>query len=292
MKTEKFGVLILTHGRADNVVTEKTLRRQGYTGPIYYVIDNEDEQADEYKKRYGRNVIEFDKEEWLRLTDTGDNGGNRAVVVPARNAAFEIARGQGLDYFLELDDDYTSFMIRYEQDGKLKGYEMKDLDAVFDSYIESLLASNALVVAFAQGGDFIGGLNAGFWKKRIVRKAMNAFFCRTDRPFEFYGRLNEDATMYVLLGNRGELIMTPANVMLIQGVTQANAGGLTDAYLEHGTYLKSFYSVMFCPQAVKVKAMGEVARRLHHSISWNKCAPKILNEKYRRFDKKQKEGRA
>lgn len=287
MKTERFAVLILTHGRADNVVTERTLRKQGYTGEIYYVIDNEDEQGEKYKEKYGRNVIVYDKEEWLNLTDTGDNGGNRGVVVPARNAAFEIAQSLGLDYFLELDDDYTSFMYRYEEDGKLKGYEPKNLDAVFDAYVEFLLASNALVVCFAQGGDFIGGANGGMWRERIKRKAMNAFFCRTDRPFEFYGRLNEDATMNVLLGNRGDLIMTTVDMMLVQGVTQANAGGLTDAYLEFGTYLKSFYSVIFCPQAVKVRAMGEKARRLHHYIDWNKCTPRILNEKWRRFEKKQ-----
>ncbi len=43
-----FAVLILSHGRADRVYTIPTLRKGGYTGKIYIVVDNEDEQQDEY----------------------------------------------------------------------------------------------------------------------------------------------------------------------------------------------------------------------------------------------------
>lgn len=287
MKTENFAALILTHGRADNVVTVRTLRNCGYTGKIYLVIDDEDEQAERYKELYEGNVIVFEKEKYLRLTDTGDNGGNRGVVVAARNAVFDIARGLGLDYFVELDDDYTSFQIRYEDNGKLRGKTIKDLDSVFDAYIEFLEASGAMTVCFSQGGDFIGGADNGNWRGKIRRKAMNAFFCKTDRPFEFFGRLNEDLTMSTVYGNRGELIMTVSDVCLNQGTTQENAGGLTEAYVEFGTYLKSFYSVIFSPQAVKVKTMGEKSRRIHHAVDWNLCAPMILNEKWRKVEDKE-----
>ena len=40
-----FAAFILTHGRAGSVITDKTLRKCGYTGPIVYVIDNEDKAA-------------------------------------------------------------------------------------------------------------------------------------------------------------------------------------------------------------------------------------------------------
>lgn len=45
-----FAVFILTHGRADNVVTVPAIKKAGYTGKIYFIIDDEDEQAEEYKK--------------------------------------------------------------------------------------------------------------------------------------------------------------------------------------------------------------------------------------------------
>lgn len=141
----------------------------------------------------------------------------------------------------------------------------------------------AMAVCFAQGGDFLGGVSTGIWKKKIVRKGMNAFFGKTSRPFEFLGRINEDVNTYTTMGNRGELILTPADFMLHQKATQTNPGGMTTAYLESGTFLKSFYSVIFAPQAVKIKTMGQTARRIHHSIKWDAVAPMILNERYRRF---------
>ena len=43
-----FAVFILTHGRPDNVMPYKTLQKCNYTGKVYFMIDNEDQSADEY----------------------------------------------------------------------------------------------------------------------------------------------------------------------------------------------------------------------------------------------------
>ena len=46
MIDEDFAVFILTHGRADNVKTYKTLKRFGYTGTIYIICSDDDKQLD------------------------------------------------------------------------------------------------------------------------------------------------------------------------------------------------------------------------------------------------------
>ena len=113
-----FAVLILSHGRADRVYTIPTLRKGGYTGTIYIVVDNEDEQQDEYIARYGKeNVIVFDKLEAMKHSDTMDNYEKHNIVLYARNSCFEIAGRLGLSSFLELDDDYTAFDFRFEKSG-------------------------------------------------------------------------------------------------------------------------------------------------------------------------------
>ena len=58
--------------------------------------------------------------------------------------------------------------------------------------------------------------------------------------------------------------------------TQSNAGGLTDIYLEVGTYVKSFYSVMAAPSCVKVSVMGDTSSRIHHAVTWKNAVPKII----------------
>lgn len=185
-----------------------------------------------------------------------------------------------MKYFLELDDDYNGFYHRFADGGKLRSARIV-CDDVFDAYLDFLDVSGALTVCMAQAGELMGGVE-GFHRIQWKRKAMNSFFCRTDRPFSFLGRINEDTTTYVTLGHRGELFVTLGDVSLVQGVTQANKGGLTESYLDMGTYMKSFYSVLFCPSAVKVSVMGTTGLRLHHEIDWDKCAPKILHERHKK----------
>lgn len=282
MIEDTFAAFILSHGRADNVVTYGTLKKAGYTGKIVIVIDDEDEQGDEYRKIYGDKVYTFSKEEAAKYTDVGDLTPNHHGVVYARNTCHKIAAEMNLTHFLVLDDDYSSILYRYVQDGKLKSIAITDFDKLAKDMCRFLDQSGAITVAMAQGGDFIGGAKNENTKKGITRKAMNVFFCRTDRPFKFYGRLNEDTTMYTYLGNKGKLIFTIMPVMITQQQTQKSAGGLTEMYLDSGTYVKSFYSVMWCPNCVKVSSMGAKHKRIHHKILWDYCTPKILSEKYKK----------
>lgn len=154
---DDFCVFILSHGRADRLYTLKTLKASGYTGRWYVVIDNEDAQEHEYRKRYGEHVIQFDKLAESKTFDTMDTSDDRRCIVYARNACFRLAKEVGCRYFLELDDDYTSFEYRYSEDGKLKVKKVKDLDSLFMSYLDFLNDTGAATVAMAQGGDLIGG---------------------------------------------------------------------------------------------------------------------------------------
>lgn len=284
MMRDDFGVLILTHGRANAVVTKKRVLDAGnYTGKWYMVIDNEDDQADDYIKKYGRDhVIIFDKDAVDKWTDTADNFGEHRAIIYARNQSFNIARNLGLKYFLMLDDDYNGLDFRYIEDDRLKAKRVTQLDRLFEAMIQFLEDSNALTIAFCQAGDFIGGAKGGRFTEKVVRKAMNSFFCRTSRPFQFVGTMNEDVTMYTTLGSRGELIMSITDCAIIQKATQGTAGGMSEAYADGGTFLKSFYSVMSMPSAVRVEMMTSKHKRIHHKINWNRCVPKILNEKHRK----------
>lgn len=276
----EFAVFILSHGRSDRVITYDTLIKEGYTGKIYIVLDDEDEEIPEYEKRF-ENIVIFSKADYREKFDIGDSGGNEKVVVYARNAMPDIARKCGYRYYIVLDDDYNSFMYRWPEGEKLAFLYPKSLDDLFEATFDFLDDSGALTVCYAQGGDFIGGINGG-WQKRLMRKAMNVWFCDTEKPFKFYGRINEDTTTYVLLGQRGKLFFTITDLSINQIQTQSNKGGLTDIYLEKGTYYKSFYSVMFNPSCVKVASMGEKHMRIHHLVNWTACTPKILSEKWKK----------
>ena len=95
----------------------------------------------------------------------------------------------------------------------------------------------------------------------------------SNRPFQFYGRLNEDVCAYVAQGARGGLFLTTKHVAVQQGITQSRDGGLTPLYLAAGTYVKSFYAVMYQPSSVRIFMYPTVNARLHREVTWRRhCA--------------------
>jgi hypothetical protein len=287
MRHDRFAVFILTFGRAGRVVTLKTLRKQQYSGPVYLVVSTDDPTVEEYRRRYGSEwVLVFDKAEIEKTFDTADNFPERRAVIYARNAAFGFARQLGLEAFLELYDDYERFRYSISPDGCHCSYTViGNLDRLFDAFLDGLamMPQRVLTVCMAQGGDYMGQrVGRPFrWETRLLRKAMNTFFLRVDRPFAFVGKVNEDVNTYVELGKRGYVFLTVPMVAIYQKATQANEGGMTGLYLDSGTYVKSSYTVMFNPSAVKIDFMGVLYQRIHHNISWDHAVPCIVPERFR-----------
>ncbi|MFY4623894.1 hypothetical protein PQ643_18915 [Escherichia coli] len=54
---DDFCAFILTHGRPDKVLTYRTLRRAGYTGKIFIVVDDEDKTRHQYIAEFGEQVL-------------------------------------------------------------------------------------------------------------------------------------------------------------------------------------------------------------------------------------------
>ena len=281
---DDFAAFILTHGRPNSVHTYKSLRSSGYTGRIFLVVDDEDKTVDEYRELYGDEVLQFSKAEIEKTFDTGDNfKDKRGVIVYARNACFGLARKVGVRYFIQLDDDYCSWFYRYDRDMNYGSFRIKKtMDLLFESIVDFLSSTTAKTICLSQGGDHIGGRKKSIGLKR---KAMNTFVCDVERPFKFMGRINEDVNTYTLEGLRGNIFLTVMNAQVNQLLSQSNEAGMTGVYLDGGTYLKTFYSVLYSPSCVKVDTLAgnyTPHRRIHHRVNWNAATPKILREEHRK----------
>lgn len=284
MSVNNYAVFILTHGRPNNVVTYNTLRKQGYSGKIYLIVDDKDNTRHDYIEKYKSEVILFSKEEIGKTFDLMDSFDNNKVIVYARNACWEIARKLKLDFFLQFDDDYTEFWILDNK--RKKQVKTMQLDWLFNSFLRCLESTKVRTLAFVQGGDLIGGFGSQSVRAKYKRKAMNTFFFKvgTEREdMKFVGRMNEDVNAYLLGGMRGDIFIQTAEVKINQKATQQNAGGMTEAYKSNGTYVKSFYSVINAPSCCKIARMlSHVNERIHHKIKWDNAASKILRESCRK----------
>lgn len=295
MKHRNFCVLILSHGRPDNVVTVDTLRRFGYTGDWFIVLDDLDPTIDKYKAKFGEDkIIVFNKEAYMSTTDSMDNFWFHKSIVYARNACIDIAQGLGYRFFAEYEDDYDSIRWRMnpeiEYSSKMLSSEHNTLDRVFDVMLDYLIETPRLTsICMAQSGDYIGGGNSRMIKEQSRRKAMNSWMIDTQKPFYFSGTMNDDVVVYTSLTSQGVLFLTTGYIAINQKQTQSNASGNTDMYKRFGTYAKSFYSVMSHPSGVKIGTLQNLgdrvntnAFRVHHTVQWKHTAPKILQEKYKK----------
>ena len=283
---EDFAAFILTHGRPNAQSTLRTMRVAGYTGPCYFIVDDEDETLAEYQKLYGDQVIVFSKREIGEAFDIGDNFGDAGswakTIFYARNANWDLAEKLGYRYFIMLDDDYFQWRFRWNEHLVHEWIPITDLDSVFAAMLDwfRTLPEQAVTVAMSQGGDWIGG-EAGHPIILGKRKAMNSWICDTRRRFTFPGRFNDDVNAYTEVQRRGLAMFTLLQIQLLQQPTQQQGGGMTDAYLDSGTYVKSFHSVMRCPSAVRISYLRDRIgndARIHHRVDYDHCAPRIIPE--------------
>lgn len=280
---DEFAIFILTHGRPDNVITIKTLEKCGYSGKLYLICDNEDKTVEQYKKNFGDDrVIVFDKKAEADDCDEGNNFDERRTITMARNACFKIAKKLGVTYFMELDDDYTDFRYKLKETGNSL-FIVNQINNTIIQMLDFYKKSDALALAFAQNGDFIGGMDNGNGLYRFSkRKCMNSFLCSINRPFKFIGAMNEDVNTYITRGSRGDLFLTIPFIALNQKQTQSQSGGITDMYKKFGTYCKAFTTVMMQPSSVKVSMMQSNNPRIHHAINWKTTVPCILSETHKK----------
>jgi len=276
-----FAVFIITHNRPNQQYTYELLRKNNYTGKIYFVLDDSDESVDVYKKLYGEdNIIIFHKANNFYLAD--NLTGLDKVPVYARNESFKIAKDLGLSYFLQLDDDYIKIDYRYQCNNELKRAAVKNFDTLFSCMCEFLKLPYIYCLAFGVDGDFIGGKDSKY-KEHLVQNARNSFFCKVDFPFDFLGRINEDVTTPLYYNTIGKLFLTILDVDITLLNHADNSGGSTEQYKYTNTYWNYFYPILFLPNCVTIKNTknGEYIK----SISWNNALPKIISGRFKKYEK-------
>lgn len=294
-------IMIASYKRSSFLKTHTyaTLKKLKTNAKILIICSDDDDTIDDYKKIFGdENIFVFNKDYYENKLhiDVGDSfyraNNIKKGILWARNVQFEVARKFGYRYFLFLDDDYDSFSLRRKfinpKDNKaIYSSGQRIIPGKFDEVCEHyfrILDSQPFMycTAFCQRGDMIGGLENILYKKGYKFKAMNAFFCDIEKEFRYMGRINEDVNAYTTYNNKGQLFLTLSDVCLNQPTTQMTSGGMSDIYKQFGTWLKSIYSVMYSPNAVKINTMGNKREtfRIHHNIEFDYCVPKILNQIY------------
>lgn len=279
---KQFAIFILSHKRADDVKTAKMLSKSNYKGDWYIVIDNEDDQEDIYRRKYGERIIQFDKKAEADMTDTGDAGNDRRCGVFARNAIQRIAREMGYKCHLQLDDDFSQFSYRMVEGNRLASKKVENVDELLFAMFEFLMETKITDLSFGLSSYYLGGIKSKNYENGLIPKTMGSFMLKADDPIAFKMRMNDDITSTAHAWSRGKMCFSVMECQVETPPTQKQKGGMTDIYTDNGTYAKSFYSVLMCPSFMRVAQQGIKNFRIHHETDWGRCCPCIISDKWKK----------
>lgn len=273
-----FAIMIISHKRANTQLTYETLKRTGYTGKVYIIIDDEDDQLELYKEKYGDIVKVFNKDEMLEITDTVDNFKNKTnCVLPSRYLKI-LAEELKLDYYMRIDDDIEDIRERYIEDNKLRGREVKDLDKIIELFLNYMNNTNISCLSFGNQGGYIGGINGKF-KNGVGRNNNQNFIFKTKDNLEFIGTRCEDFCTIAKYGNIGKLLFEIYKIGINSPERGSNAGGLQEDYIQSGFYVANFYPIIVAPYCCKIiKRNNNITLKRN----WDRFAPKIISEVYKK----------
>ena len=275
----KFAIFILTHGRPHNQLTLETLRRLGYTGKIYLVVDDQDETFSEYMETY-KDVAWFNKDVFIGRTETGLSSPEPNFAVFARNAIENIALCNGYDAFMMLDDDITNIRVRVPDNGVLKSYSPKGcLDEIIDLCVEYVITKKVACMGLGFCNLYIGGVDNFEKENPRQRLCAEAFIRNTD--YEVKWRLNmvEDLITSVdgAIKNQVWFQFLPlqVDIRMSEGVVD---GGNSDVYRKLGKFKVNFMPIIAYPSSNIMRYGKDWAV----TTTPESCVPKIISSSYRK----------
>ncbi len=279
-----FAVFITSHKSPNECLSLDTLLRYNYRGRYYIVIDDADPLTEEYKQKYGHNLIIYNKETYVAKCNSGYSVDKapRSVVVYARMAVEDKANELGLKNFMVMDDDITDFKFRWYDGSKLNTYPIHDINDILQQYIEYQNTSGIACLSFGTGNFYIGGYNADMFMNR--RTISNTFIRSTAIGFDWMMSWFEDLASSVNCGKLDTMVYTLPFVQVHTKpqYTQSEkktTSGMAAAYASSNPFERQFGCVMLNPSAVSVQWKYD---KFIATLSMDNAFTKVISSKYRK----------
>lgn len=276
-----FAIFILTHGRASDQKTLKMLKENGYTGKYFLVVDNLDEQLEEYQEKYKDHVIVFDKLAAWKITDTFHNGKMLKAVVFPRNVVFQYAREKGIKAFAMCDDDISRLNYKHIVGEKLVTEKITgNIDRIIEAYVNYAEQANITVLGMCEDGVFIGGINQLVLNGYTPSVGKFMFF-RTEDKVKYRGLYYEDNIATYDIPIQGRMSFSPTIISTVSQIdTKKTKGGMHDVYENTSSgYTCSFMVLMAHPSGIKIIEKKDVWKIRK---SQDNLRPMLLDEKWRK----------
>lgn len=279
---EDFAIFICTHGRPHEQHTYEMLKRCGYTGKIYLVLDNTDTLIQEYIDIYPLDsLIVFDKNYYINSEkfDNGDSSEHYKCILYAKRAVEDIAKFMKLSYFAIADDDITNLVIRFPTD-KLETHKIQNLDKVLEAYL-SIMTEKVAGLGFGIVISYFKGIDTFNYKYLSKRSLPYQFVLRNASvPVVWTSWMYEDNITELQSSSLGNFWASiPYIMQYVKPIGSVkNNGGMSDIYKSLNMFILNFNIIKYCPQKTYFirKNNQYVLCRAEDN-----CFPKLISEDYK-----------
>lgn len=282
--SHKFAVFICTHGRPDKQLTLNTLRKCGYDGKIYLVLDDTDNTIQNYINNYNADdIIVFDKNYYINsCKDIGDNKGHYKCILYAKNAVEDIAQDLNLDAFMVVDDDITNFRYRYVEDSKLRSLQVTNLSDVIDAYADYIVDNNIKCFGFCGASHYFAGTSVYDIDKLIDNRYPYQVYIRNTKYkldwISWYGE--DDITMLLDECTGGFWLNLPfVQYDCVMVGDTSKSGGMVDEYKNNSSYMLNIVKKQFCPSQLKLRPYKD---RFITTINKTTSCVKLISDSYKK----------
>lgn len=271
-------LFIITHQRADKQLTLNTLKALEYSGKIYLVVDNKDDQLSLYQKKYGEMVLTFDKEDYAKDVDTHINRFDMQSALFARNACIDFARKLGVAYYFVCDDDISRIKVKDARSGKMDSQYIKKITPVLEALVGYMEKTIISALGIIYEGAYVGGIN-GIVKNGVKYEVCQFVLYRASDPVRYESIMWEDTASCCRDLGLGKIEFSPMFLSTLTPKNGSNSGGAHSMYEKSTDYVNAFFILMERPDCVKI-TMHKGAWKMR--ISQNALRPLIINENYRK----------
>ena len=255
-------IFIPSRGRADITGAAAMLDKIGC--PDYRIIVEQDEKA-AYTNRWGSERVLVLPVEFQQAYDPLDGHGQKYSLGsgPSRNYAWHLAKEMGTPWHWLIDDNVTQ-VYRYGMDGVTvvsRGPEwFRDLEKYITQWVNVGMGG-------PQAESFVAHRHQN--TRRAVKNTRIYSFnlIRTDMPFRWRGRWNEDTILSLDMLTRGWATILCYHYLMKKPESRRVKGGNTDELYKHGTGPKSRLLAAAYPKYVDVRYRFG---RIHHFVNYKK----------------------
>ncbi len=279
--------MICTHGRPNAQHTYETLRKSGYTGEIYLILDDEDNKLKDYNRfideQHEDNLFcsVFNKQSYIDKSDTGTNENQRKCILYAKNFCEDLAQDMKLDAFIIADDDILNFRFRYVEDESLKSQKViGTMDDVIEAYYRAMIDCNMIATGFGFTQFYFSGTesfeNDNMQKYRVP---YNFVFRNGKHKVDWMSWFGEDIITAVYYGRIGQL-WTALPYVQQEIVALASAdGGMKDTYDSNSSARLAMQNLMYLPTELKAYLYKG---KFMASIKRENAFPKIISSSFKK----------